>query len=356
MQLSLNPPSGHDNSYYDVAFIIQLNNDERGDNAKISLWNTTINQQLNIIASDCGTVVNEQYIICKKTPTVITGYINLFNEDKLNVQLEKHVNINIKCVIEYESRTIEETIPFYNESYSSDRKVLPFFVDIPRKYHLDSGDDFIIDLITQEETSINFQLHCVDNNRSFDFHVFSKNGKLSIHIPPEIIAYELFNLKQSDKNISLYYMKRHGVNYFNSVNRKKIPIPNCSTMVYGKLSLKPQTRNNPIGEILSYDDFPPSDRYFVPVNKDYSYIKLPKINSRTWYGSVLKNEILDIQTSEYLYEEEKDDPLPVKEKNFFADIYNVYINKNVQTLKSLDIDKGGKKDCGCSRKNKSSPV
>jgi len=350
MHISLNPPSGLDNSYFDVEFTINFDNSLKHKPTKIKLFNEI--QQLNILATN-NCVIRNNEIVCDKTPSILSGYINLFNDDKMNQKLSTYVKMAIKCTVD--DLTTKETFTsdtvFYNESFSVDQQILPFSLKVPEE--TDFTEDILITITTDKEMKLHLQLESA--HKEFDFHVVTKNGTTDIKIPREMIFHEI--ITDESEKISFNYLKESGITPFNTVNRKKIKIPNCTTKVVStNLVLNPQTRKGPLGNDLDETEFILSDRYFVPVIKDYTNLKTPVKNIKTIYGNIFKNEILETQNTDLMPEPTKNNTKPIikSEDSFFKHVFNTYNSKSrqVSPQQALKLDKPDTHtgDCGCKRK------
>ena len=275
IEFIIDPPSGHADSYFDVKFVITL--ESKVDKAVVSIFNRTMQQQLEIIGVTSGFIANETQAIFKNTK-VLEGYINIFNQDKLNSGLNAFVAVNIECEVDIVSGedTSKETaaVTFYNESLSIDGSVIPFDFKVENPN---------IDL--KRNVPLKMQATCFDENR-YEIVVRSRDGSImntiefigrlgvvEFVIPSEVLFYNLKLDKNLIRKFSIYYVKYEGVDLSGFVNRKFIPIAGTDlTFNSNSMMPEPQERLDPTGSELS-DDFILSDRFFVPTWREFSQYK-----------------------------------------------------------------------------------
>src|SRR3990167_3428795 len=224
MIIKLDPSSGYDNSYYDVRFFLTLNK-KIDTNFKLSFINRNVSRKLEILAISKGFIDSAGVAHIDSCRTV-DGYINLFNDDKMNKELARFHKVEIECIVETKDETINEIATFYNESYSTDQEIIPFQIFLENDtIDLSKSQPLRFFVLADAERSFHISLESLDNTLSTDFYILTKNGKISFEIPPEILHYELSLYKMKHLDFQFCYLKRHGVNYNNTINEKKIVVP-----------------------------------------------------------------------------------------------------------------------------------
>lgn len=370
MLVEITPSSGIDNSYFDIKFVVSFN--EIKSNFKLYFLNKSNNTRLEILATSSG-YINTDGIIVSPPCSKIEGFFNLFNDDKMNIALEQYFKVELECVVESDSGIEKSVVFFYNESFSSDKHILPFSISLKNNIiDLSSNKPFSFDITADGEKSLHFVIGTIIGNIAYDFFIYTKNGTLTINIPLEILHYELSLYKTYDKKFQLYYMKKHGVSYTNIINEKKIPLENTDITFVNRLLLFPQTRFDPLGKELSYEHFLPSDRYFVPTPKDFTFYSRMKTDAvRSSYSSRFKNEILCLR---YMNDMNRQIPInvwkteeqrPIKEnisntKLFYNLMETVYEHQTSSKMPSNEklkqpisiISSGGEGCAECARKKR----
>lgn len=272
MNISINPLSGHDNSYYDINFNIILDN----KNSRISILNTTNNSLLEILSTDSGQIKNETFIYADSQ--YISGYFNLFNKDKLNKMFANYIKITLKFIIEDldSNTTHEELIDFYNESKSADSDIMPFDIILKKNNINVTTEDlqFVISCNTENK----FEL-CIQDSSQINkctFEVIAKKGKTEVLIPGNVLFSDLLLNKSSD-TFNMYWVRYEGYDYNKFQNRKYLKINKLNISLSHSQDLIPQNRNGPLGELDK--DFILSDKYFVHTHKDFSAFAAKEINN-----------------------------------------------------------------------------
>lgn len=252
MQFSLDPYSGHADSYFDVKFEVSF---DTACDSNIHFVNKETNQTLEILSSMNGVIVNGKELRIKNSNKAI-GYINLFNDDKMNRKLSDFSVINIVC---HSISTVTESseCSFYNESKSVDADVLPLDLIVHnKKIQLTKDDPLSLSILCSSESKHEFCLRY--KNKKYAFEAMCRNGRTDIIIPSEVLNYHIGEAE----GVKIYYVKFEGVNYSKQMTRKYIEIPNQSFAIEGKKEIRSQTRIGPDGEELP-NNFVLSDRYFV---------------------------------------------------------------------------------------------
>lgn len=368
MLVEITPTSGVDNSYFDIKFAVHLN--ESKSNFKLYFLNKSNNTRLEMLATSSG-YIDSNGIIFSPPCNKIEGFFNLFNDDKMNVELEQYFKIELECIIESDSGTEKSVVFFYNESFSSDKQILPFSITLKNNIiDLSSDEPLSFNITADGEKSIHLVIGTTIGNIAYDFFVYTTKGTLIINIPLEVLHHELSLYKTYDKKFQLYYMKKHGVSYTNIVNEKKIPLENTDITFVNHLQLFAQTRFDPLGKELSYEHFLPSDRYFVPTPKDFTFYSRIKIdNIRSSYSSRFKNEILSLRymndmnrqiPMDYIWKNEEQRPIKEsvnKTRLFYNLMETVYEHQTSQKMPSneklkqfMAVTSSGEGCAECSRK------
>lgn len=272
MNISINPLSGHDNSYYDINFNIVLEN----SNSRISIFNMSNNSYLEILSTDSGQIKNDIYLYSDSK--YVSGYFNIFNRDKLNKLLSNYIKVTFKFIIEDLDTGIisEEFIDFYNESKSADYDVMPFDLIVEKNTINVSKEDLLISVICDSESK--FEL-CIQDDTQINkciFEIITKKGKTDISIPGNLLLVDLLLNNQHSK-FNIYLVKYEGYDYNKFKNRKYLKIPNINIFLNYSDFLLPQERKGPIGDMD--DSFLLSDKYFVHTHKDFSAFSAKNINN-----------------------------------------------------------------------------
>ena len=376
MQVNIHPSSGYDNSYYDIQYKITFEKDLPESEFKLFFLNTTNDTRLNILATSNGYIDSDGYVVVNNPQKTIYGYINLFNDDKMNIQLEGHKNITLKCVIETESQRIEKDVLFFNESFSADQGILPFELYVENNFvDISVQEPLRLKVVADCERSFHLAIQAEYGRIEYGFYVFTKKGQISIEIPAEILNHELSLYKTIKMPFHLCFMKPHGVNYENVVNEKRITIPNTNVKFTGVLELAPQTRYDPVNRELSYSEFLPSDRYFVPTLREHSFFGRYKPDeAKNFYSQLMTSEFIyfrqvhsrnPILPSEKIWKSEERRPVtqkPEPNQRFFSTMSSIYTNITNQTAPYVEqlkvpgqlnnVNVGGGGCAGCARKRK----
>jgi len=297
MNVKISPTSGYDNSYYDIKFIVTFDNELSSSDFKLSFLNKTTDTLLDILATSQGTIENGTHIIGKPCKQIV-GYFNLFNDDKMNVGLSRFNKIELECIAENENEEFRKRIFFFNESFSSDGEIIPFEIEMKNKtIDLSKNEPLEFDVIADFERSFHMVVESTLGNLSYDFYIFTKKGRMTIRFPIEILHYELSLYKTSKQTFRLSYMKEHGVTYNNVVNKKKVSIRDSEIKFINSFRLFPQTRFDSLDRELSYKDFFPSDRYYVPTWKEFTFFsKIVTNRKKSSHRKNFKDELLNINS------------------------------------------------------------
>jgi hypothetical protein len=263
----LTPPSGYADSYYDVQFTAEF---DQADLAKVAVINATTGEYLTIVAVTNGHIQGDKLAVAEKTNT-IQGFINLFNNDKMNIKLNEYNQLEIKCLLMFPDKTEEYSTVFYNESKSLDAGIVPFNISInneivdimkhePLRLTMTASAEAKVELAIKEEDSI---------GQFFHFDIVTKNGLNRINVPSPLLFTELQAQGKGFKKFKLYYVKFEGINYSGFVNRKYIPIQGLSFCFNSDyMPVLNSSRQGPIGKLSQ--DFVLSHRYLVPTWKEFS--------------------------------------------------------------------------------------
>ena len=368
MKIEISPSSGFDNSYYDVSFKVTFSQMSSSD-FTLRLKNQTSGDFLNVLATSSG-YIDDNGIVFSPPVKSISGFFNLFNDDKMNRRLEDYHQIEIECEVEIGDTKSHCSCFFYNESHSVDRDIFPFSAKLEKNVvDMGSGQPLRLLLKSDSEKSVHLSIDAQSKNASYDFYVWLNGSEQIIDIPLEVLNYQLNLYKLKNEKFHLCYLKRHGVNYYNVVNEKRIVVPDTSFSFAGDFCLLPQTRFDPVGRELSYEEYSLSDRYFVPVPKEYSFFsrKVPAIN-KSVYDATFRDEIVTLSRKtgkdvigNSFWRSEDLRPVSKKEdKNdaFYRTMNRVFINESASTsaekIKSSAVVssvKTGEKGCAdCERK------
>lgn len=273
MKVSLSPPSGYSHSYYDILFKVDF---EPSDEVEICITNNEAKQDIEILSISDGHILNATIAKAKKVSS-ISGYINIFNRDKLNKQLERFVSVDLKFkatrrtggeIIEE-----EEVVSFFNQDKSLDAKIVPFDVIVEQNdIDIDHNIPLVLHIVSDTVKKYEICVRSTDGEANCPFSVLAKKGTTKVSIPIEYI-YSRLNLKfYRNRKYKLYWAKLQGLTLGSFVNRSYIPIPDTDLTFSGQNIIKPspQTRTGPDGNALPFEDFVLSDRYLVPVWREYS--------------------------------------------------------------------------------------
>lgn len=271
MQFKLEPQSGYANSYLDVKFTLQFTTANR---VEISLFNDSLKSTLEILGASDGYIEDNTLIL--RNSTNVGGYINLFNEDKLNKLLDNFISVTIKCrVVRYnennEQLSIEEDfVEFYNQGKSLDSNIVPFDI---RMVNANFSDNTPLHIQITCDKSEKYEI-CVRSMDKFYFYTFevvTKQGQTDIYIPYELLWYDLRLFDNISSNrYDLYWVKFEGVNHLKTMNRNYIKIDHTSLVFNSnQILLQPTLRSGPTSKDLP-DSFVLSHRYFVHTAKPWS--------------------------------------------------------------------------------------
>lgn len=363
MKLELDPPSGYAGSYLDVKFTVSFDKCER---AELSLYNKTFSQPLTILSAN-GRILNGTNLIVEKTDTA-TGYINIFNNDKMNDRMEKQPLIEISCSIETidgeDKKQDEISVEFYNESMSLDRDVPPFDLQIKNtEIDLSQGEPLTLTVTSNKEQKYEIAIKSLLGTEMYMFDIIAKQGECTFSVPCEVLSHHLELKPSYQQKFVVNFVKYEGLTPTGHMNRKIIPFSNIELSFKGSVKPKPQKRNAPDGSPLN-DDFILSDRYFVHTYKEFtslgrqpeniqSITNAPRLLHEVYAirQQSLKQDLLDNQ--KILKKESYKKPVNpfVKVKSItnkpFASQSMRKISPSQRTAITTSVKKSG--GCGCSR-------
>ena len=283
MNFTLNPPSGHADSYVDIQFVIET---DQAVNARVSFFNETTNDDISIIGVNSG-YITENVAVFNESKSMV-GFIDLFPNDKMNSGLSNKDQISIKCTIEINGKMEIMNAVFYNESQSLDAGVIPFDITLPKKdINISNHENLEMKISSNSEKLFELCIRSDENiNNWCCFTVMARNGVTSVKIPSEIIYSDLNMSSNKTRTFGLYYIKPEGITYSRFMNRKFVKILDI-TFTFDSFTLLPVSRFGPVGELDS--NFILSDRYFVHTFKDFTSLKVKndyptyKIANITWF-------------------------------------------------------------------------
>lgn len=273
MNFTLNPPSGHADSYMDIQFSVEF---ESETSVKLEFFNETSKLPISIIGVNSGYVEGHNVAVFKNAK-VCSGFIDLFPEDKMNLGLQGKDYVIIRCnaVVNAEGKEQQysSTAIFYNESQSLDAGVVPFDLVIENKrINVTNHDSLRIKIVSPEEKTFELCIKSSDKESWCCFLVAAKKGITPISIPAAVLYSDLNLKKNSNLSFKMYYVKQEGMTYSRFMNRKFIPIMNTELLFLAdNFSPQATTNNGPLGPLSS--DFILSDRYFVHTLRDFSSFK-----------------------------------------------------------------------------------
>ncbi len=391
MDFTLDPPSGYADSYLDVRFIVRF---EKSTETEVRLFNETSGAQLEILSVSGGYIVEENIAVVRNADS-IEGRINLFNKDKMNKNLRNYTSVDIKCSvvrkIDGQSHSEEQTISFYNQSKSIDSNIIPFDINlINQQIDIVSNVPMHMQIVCDKEKRYELCVMSEDRRNKCVFEIYTKNGRMKVSIPSEILWSDLELKKSSRKKFSIYWVKFEGIDYSKFMNRRYIPIDG-TTLSFNSKEMKPlpQSRNGPTGKNLT-SDFVLSDRYFVHTYKTFSGFgdysesfgkkKLDYLTrfmheaqsmhkvSESVKTMQLEQHDMSVEVERALQEQSMADKIhrhkqikafPVqKQKEFFKQFQYAYTKKhvqgqpqrNLQSVSERPVATQNKKGCGCARK------
>ncbi len=271
MEFTLNPSSGYADSYLDIGFTVKF---EECNRVIVKIFNHTINEHLNILGVSNGYILHENEIVCKDC-TDIQGYINIFNNDKMNKKFSHFGQVQIKCEIERHTNndviTESKIVSFYNEGQSVDASIVPFVLSVKNN---------VIDISRNEPLELTFTSSidreyfiCIKSTRSKDsceLEVHAQKGQTTVFVPSEFLYHDL-NLSRNGKiKYGIYYIKFQGMTHSRLANRQYTPTGHDITFTNTDgITPASQKRVSPLGSLFN-GDFVVSDRYLVMCPKEYS--------------------------------------------------------------------------------------
>lgn len=371
MIFRLKPSSGHADSCLDVKFYIKV---DQAEKLKIELFNDTVNEQLNILSVTQGCIEEEvRAIVFSNT---MEGYINIFNQDKLNKKFNQYNSVDIKCVVTIDDiHKEEEIITFYNESKPLDADIIPFDVIIDNpEVDLRNLVPLSLHIICDSEKKYELSIRSINDNKFCSFEVVTKKGRTDVLVPAEVLWADL-DLSSGHKKYQLYWTKFEGITYMRFMNRKYIPISD-SRITFNTTNIKPlsQNRKGPTGKDMS-SDFVLSHRYFVHTWKEFTAFSNRIISWNRNMDKALQfiHESQDLQSDISIVARPKQqERITDKVESFKAStdsrqrlLINAYktafaqrkqkqavtpqSSQHVETFSKSNIP-SSKKGCGCSRK------
>lgn len=298
MNFTLDPPSGHSSSCLDIKFEFST---EKLDKVKLQIFNDTTGQKLEILSVSSGYIQEELIVI--STSNQVSGYINLFNRDKMNDQFSRFSSVVIRCVATIERKgkeTKEEAfVEFFNESKSLDSEIVPFdlIIDNPN-IDIKNNIPLSMHMICDSERKFELSIRSDDGKDQCTFEVISKDGRTDFILPAEVIFSDLNFSVNWHKKFNIYWVKFEGIDYLKFMNRKYIVLPESSITLNSKEIMPlPQERRGPVGYLS--DDFVLSHRYLVHTWRGYSE-----------FGDPPQMTKLDIQKRRRFIHEIQDLPVP----------------------------------------------
>lgn len=274
MNFSLDPSSGFADSYLDVEFSVQTQDYPK---TVIRIYNETSNEQLQILGTSFGYILNGDQLVLKKKNST-TGHINIFNYDKMNKKFLAHRSVSLRCVAEFYDENDqklteeEDRVIFYNEMHSLDAEIIPFDLIIHnRTINTNENEPLRIDIVSDLSKKYELCISSLDNRLRCHFEVAAKQGKTSIQIPCEFLYYDLELRNNKNKKFKFQYIKHQGTTMSRIANKRYMPIQDSeiSFVSDGGITPLPQRRQDPIGRLLS-KEFVVSDRYLVICPRKHS--------------------------------------------------------------------------------------
>lgn len=270
IEFSLNPPSGFADSCLDIEFSVLT---ERADIINVELFNETTKEQIEFLSVNRGFISNSNVVTAKNTDRV-SGFINLFNKDRMHKKLIGHTKVDIKCKVATrrgDKSTVEEIITcFYNESQSLDAGLIPFdlIIDNP-DIDVKNNIPLNMHMVCDSEKKFELAVKSLDGDEVHTFEVVTRKGMTDFSLPSEMLWYDLHLSKNRKNKFQIYWVKFEGVDYMNFMNRHYIPIEGTRiTFNSDKMKPKSQKRNGP--HMVLPNDFVISHRYFVHTWKEYT--------------------------------------------------------------------------------------
>ena len=269
IEFSLDPPSGHSNSCLDVQFKLVV---EGAQKIELEIFNDSSGQQLEILSVSEGYILHETQAICHLSR--LSGYVNIFNKDKMNDEFEEYTSVIIRCkaVIEYKEKieTKELSVEFFNESKSLDANIIPFdlMIDNP-ELDIKNNVPLSMHIVCDSEAKFELAIRSTDAKNECTFEVVAKKGRTDFVLPSEVIFADLNYSTHWHKKYQVYWVKFEGIDYMKFMNRKYIPIPESRiTLNSNKITPLPQERQGPLGDLS--EDFILCNKYFVHTWKNYT--------------------------------------------------------------------------------------
>lgn len=286
MIVTIDPPSGLADSYFDLKFRVML--DVLADMVTARVYNETSGEQLDFLAVHSGYMIDNKTAVFEHVRSV-EAFFNLFNDDRFNRKFSRQPMVNLRVDLEIEKGggkiTTSHQATFYNEAESLDAGIIPVDVMIERKeIDLAEYEPLHLKVICGRERLFEFVIQS-PNEKELTFTVRAKPGVTDIDIPAAVLYHDL-GLRSTPNEVlcSLFYIKRQGITSSRFMARRYIPVANCDFTIRHPKVLMPIAQECicPSGSPLNHD-FILSDRYFVPTLKPASAFRIydDTIPSRT---------------------------------------------------------------------------
>jgi len=377
MNFQLDPPSGYSDSYLDIRFIVKF---DYADKAEVKLFNEITKSEIEILGISSGYILEETTAVAEES-VYIEGFINIFNKDKMNNLLSRHVSVPIKCelTLHKNGNTITEsnTVEFYNQSQSIDGNVIPFDIEIINSsVNIDKCDPLKLQITCDSEQHYELCLKQKNSPVKLTFEVQVKRGLTEIEIPAAVLYHDLGLNKTPVREFFMYWVKFEGIDYGKYINRQNILINNSKISIKSTKTFMslPQSRMGPTS--LLNEEFVVSSRYLVHTHKRYSGLSpetdLKRMNYVTRFFHEAQNmNMVDESVSLFVNKKNKDNPMletkkaihsqamqdyssrlirsfptPQQKKFLDATLSHPNIPEKAQTMQAPNKDGG----CGCSRK------
>lgn len=368
MRVTLNPPSGKDNSYYDIRYSIELEKADLFRFGTLRAFNLVDGSQIRIEATTEG-VLDSDGVVHLTSVRRFSGVFSLFGDDRMNTRLAAHPYVDIRFELsggpEVElsggPEVIESIARFYNESHSADGYILPFDMQLlTPDVDLSSCQPLRMAITATEAAMLKFAV--TSPRGDCEFFVMTREGRLEIDIPAPYLCHELGISSGYDAPLRIAFMKRHGVTVDNTVSFKKLPIPGTEFHVRNQLSLVPQEMvgfSGPLG-----DEFTLSDRYFVPTPVRYSNLPTKRTHPlRERFAPDMKYELAEIgpgAVESVVTKRSIPEPAKPSLRKSFERQYRAMAEQYRPKYQSVAMHAGtysspppppsAHSDCGCSRK------
>lgn len=270
MQITITPSSGHFDKYLDIYFKIKF--DTFIENGKLTFLNTSMNDQsIEILGSNTSIIHNGIELLVNKTDTV-DGFLNLFPNDASTFNLQQLNTVEIKISLNCPDTSIVDNISFFNESISIDSNILPFDLQIINKtIDIEKHEPLKISIISQVQNKYEFVIMSECKTKQYVFDVLCHPGQNDIEIPASVLFEELQLDKFGFSSFIMSWIKFQGKDFKGFLLRKNIHIPFVKIKFNGTVNFRPlpSVFTDLKGDPFS-NSFILSDRYLVPVHKEFS--------------------------------------------------------------------------------------